>query len=492
MPRSGSDYVASLHDGRAVLLDGEQVDDVSTHPAFAGAVRTMAAIYDHTADPANAETFTYASPTDGSPVQRFWMTPRNRDDLVSRRVATQAWAEQTCGYLGRSPDHVGSLFAGFAGALDVFAEGGPQYAENLERFYARARDESLYLSYTIIHPTIDRSKPPHEQYAPNLYVSVSKERDDGIELRGAQMLGTGSVMCDYVFVSCILPLQPGSEDYAISLVVPANAPGLRIHSRRPYAQGNAGGFDYPLSSRFDENDALVVFEDVFVPWEHVFAYRNIAVTAAQFQRSPGHSLANTQAQIRFSVKLRFLAGLARRIAEDSGNLVDPKTKLRLGQLAGKAQIPWAFVLAAEANSFIDEFGVCRPDPGMLYAAMTLQPNLIDEVLYSLREMTGGSVIQLPSSFQAFGDAQSAADFERFVCWPNAKADDRIKLLKLTWDAIGSEFAGRHFQYEMFYAGEPSVVQMRSFNSYPWTGATDLVDACLSGVDAHQAAALLTA
>ena len=93
-----------------------------------------------------------------------------------------------------------------------------------------------------------------------------------------------------------------------------------------------------------------------------------------------------------------------------------------------------------------------------------------------------SVIQLPSSFAAFADDTSAADIDRFIRWPNAAALDRVKLLKLTWDAIGSEFAGRHQQYEMFYAGDPSVVNMRSFREYAWPLATDLVERTIEGTE----------
>lgn len=476
--RTGADYRQSLDDGRTVMLDGQRVDNVAAHPAFVGAIETMADLYDIAADPGRRDLFTYPSPADGSPVHVWWQTPSEPADLTRRRLAISAWAEETCGFLGRSPDHVASFFAGFAGSLPMFAEGGQSFADNLARFYATARDESLYLSYTIIHPTIDRAKPPHEQYAPHVYVSVCDERDDGIVLRGAQMLGTGSVMSDYIFVSCILPLGPGSEDYAISLVVPNNAPRMRIYSRRPYATGNPGGPDYPLSSHFDESDSLVVFDDVFVPWEHVFVYRNIELTAAQFNRCAAHSLGNTQAQIRFASKLRFYAGLAHRIAEGSGTIADSRTKLRLGELAAKCKIPETFVLAAEATSYVDDFGVVNPDHATLYAAMSLQPRLTNDVLYALREMCGGSLIQLPSSFASFDDETSAADIDRFVCWPHAGAVDRVKMLKLAWDAVGSEFAGRHQQYEMFYAGDPSVVNMRSFKEYPWPLASDLVERTL--------------
>ena len=161
--RTGNSYVESLRDGRNVILDGAPVDDVTSHPAFAGGVRTVARLYDFAADPANRELMTYESPTDGRPVNLSWLVPRSVEDLRRRRLAIEAWSELSYGYLGRSPDHVASFFAGFSGSLDTFAKAGDRYAENVQRFYERARDEDLYVTYTIIHPQIDRAKGPHEQ-----------------------------------------------------------------------------------------------------------------------------------------------------------------------------------------------------------------------------------------------------------------------------------------------------------------------------------------
>src|SRR5690606_37545772 len=109
------------------------------------------------------------------------------------------------------------------------------------------------------------------------------------------------------------------EDYAISVAVPLDAPGLKVYSRRSYASAATSVFDYPLASQFDETDALIVFDDVFVPWERVFAYRNRQVTTDQWNRTPAHLLGNNQAQIRFSVKLDLLTGLALRVAQMNGS-----------------------------------------------------------------------------------------------------------------------------------------------------------------------------
>ena len=408
-----------------------------------------------------------------------WLVPRSVEDLRRRRLAIEATSELSYGYLGRSPDHVASFFAGFSGSLDTFAKAGDRYADNVQRFYERARDEDLYLTYTIIHPQIDRSKGPHEQYEPHLYASIARSGDDGVVVRGAQMLGTGTVMSDCLFVSSIQPLPPGAEDYGLSVVIPVNHPGLRIYPRRPYGRDVTAAGDYPLSAVYDETDALVVFDDVDVPAEHVFVDRDRDITFAQFNRTPAHLLGNTQAQIRYAVKMRFLAGLASQLGEWSGQSADRSFQLGLARVAAQASVPYGMVLAGEYNAGVDGNGVARPDPEMLYAAMALQPELYRDITYALREMTGGTTIQVPSSASAWDDPVTRADFERFVCWPDVDAEHRVALLKLVWDAIGSEFASRHFQYEMFYAGSASVVQGRLYRNYDWERARSMVLECLA-------------
>jgi len=425
---------------------------------------------------------TFPSPRGGRPVNLSYLIPRSQEDLVARRKAHKRWADASYGLLGRSPDHVAAFFAGFAGAPDVFARGSRELADNLLRFHALAADEDLYLSYAIVHPTVDRAKPAHQQPESLLYAGVLEERDGGVIMHGAQMLATGAVMSDYVFVSVIAPQRAGDEDYAVSFVVPNDAPGLKIYPRRPYALGPTSVYDYPLSTRFDETDSLIVLDHVFVPWEHVFVYRDRELTTGQFFETAAHVLANTQAQIRFTSKLQFLVGLVKRICDASGQTTRLDVQTQLGDLAARAALVEGLVLAAEAHCIIDHYGVARPNPSFVYANQTLQSSLYPEVVQMARAMMGGSLLQLPATAAEFVNPESAADLARYVRWPQADAEQRVKLLKLLWDLLGSEFAGRHLQYEMFYAGQPAAVKLRQFRSYPWADAECLVDECLAGYD----------
>ncbi len=482
MIRSGDEYIRGLRDGRRVLLNGERVADVTTHPAFAAGIRTIAQLYDLAHDQANRELLTYRSPRDSRPINKSWLVPRSREDLAARRRAIKFFADASYGFLGRSPDHVASFFAGFAGSPSFYARGGQQFADNLLRFAAKAADEDLYLSYVIVHPTIDRAKPAHQQTEPYLYAGVAAERDNGIVVRGAQMLGTGSVMSDYIFVTVILPLRPGDEDYAISCVVPNSASGLKLYPRRPYALGATSIFDYPLSSRYDETDSLVVFDDVFVPWEDVFIYKNIELTAGQFSVTAAHVLGNTQSHIRSWAKLQFLVGLVKRCMDLSGRSANSEISAQLGDLATRVSLVEGMILGAEAAAEPDPFGVMRPKDALLYASQVYQQAMYPALLNQIRGLLGGSVIQLPASAAELRAPESAPDIDRYLRWPHASGQERVKLLKLVWDAIGSEFASRHLQYEMFYAGEPAAIQGREYRNFDWAAAESLVDRCLASYD----------
>src|SRR5437763_3660172 len=233
--RTGSDYLRSLNDGRQVFVEGEQVKDVTRHGAFREAARAVARLYDIAAAPELRERMTFPSPKTGAPVLRAYQIPRGHADLRARRLFSETWAEATFGLMGRTPDHVAGFFCGYAAAPSVLAAGGRHFADNVVAYYEHLRDNHLYASYAIVPPQIDRSKPAHKQIDPTLHAGVVAERDDGIVIAGAQQLATAGVLSDYIQLSCIHPLQPGDENYANCLAVPANAPGLRLYPRRPFA-----------------------------------------------------------------------------------------------------------------------------------------------------------------------------------------------------------------------------------------------------------------
>ena len=473
--RTGEDFLSDLKQRpRSVYVDGERVTNPADHPAFRAAARAIARLLDYAAAPENRETMTYPSPDTGAPVWRCYQIPRSHADLRAKRIAAEKWAELSFGLMGRTPDHVSNFFAGFAAKPQLFGE----YADNVVKFYRHARDTHAYISYAIVPPQIDRSKPAHKQSDPTLYAGVVKENDAGIFLSGGQQLATAGVYSDYVHVSCIHPLQPGDENYAFSVAIAADAPGMRLYARRPFALGATNRFDYPLSSRFDESDCFVVLDNCFVPWERVFIYRNVELTRDQWWKTPSHLYGNHQAQARYATKLRFLAGLAKRMNEATGNDAVPPVMVAMGELVAYASIVEHMLHSHETASTIDADGILWPSKTALYAVMALQSEINPHMIDIVRELTGAGMITLPSSEADFKSDETRRDIERYFQSASVGARDRIALMRLAWDFIGTEFGSRHQQYEKFYGGASFIVKMNAFRAYDFKRATAMVDQAL--------------
>jgi len=472
--KTGQDHLASLRDGRDVFINGARVADVTVHKAFRNSVRSAAALYDFQSRPDKIGAMTFVSPDTGRRVNRCWQLPGSYAELLDRRRALEAWAELHFGFMGRSPDHVASCIGGMFMGLDLFEAYDRKRAKAVRDYYGFARDNDLFLTYVIINPQADRSKPAHAQTDPGLAAAVVDEDTAGLTIRGAKMLATSSVMANEVFVTCIQPLVPGDEKQAVSFAVPMNVKGLRVLSRKSYEESAVSGFDNPLSSRFDENDAVLYFDDVKVPWERVFVNQNIDMTLKQFHATPAHVYQNYQCQIRLLVKMRFLAGLAHRIAEANGVVGFPQVRDALGQIAAEVGLVDGLLHGMEAKgSQVGAYYV--PDRHLLYSAQALTQQLYPKVITTIRDLAGGGLIMLPSSIADFDDPMLAGLIHKTQKSPAFAPEERVKFFKLAWDALGSEFASRHVQYEMFYAGASFVTRGHSYRTFDWATCKGMVE-----------------
>jgi 4-hydroxyphenylacetate 3-monooxygenase len=485
--KTGLDHIKSLKDGRTVYIDGKLVDDVTTHAAYRNAVASAALLYDYQSRPENLELMTFIPDGTTRRVNRCWQMPHNHDELVQRRKALQAWAQVSYGFMGRSPDHVASTLIGQRMGIEVFRKHGPARAKALEDYVDYATTNDLYLTYVIVNPQADRSRDWGDQVE-ELVAQIVDEDTTGLTIRGAKMLGTGAIMANEVFVANLQPLKPGEEALAFSCALPMNTAGLRVLSRKSYEAHAVSVYDNPLSARFDENDALIYFDNVKVPWERVFVHRDTDMCRAQFHDTPAHVFQNYQSQIRLSVKLKFLVGLAHKITEAIGTTNMPQVREQLGSLAANAGMVDAMLSGMEASgSRRGEFYL--PNRHQLYAAQVLTQDLYPRLMTLIRDLAGGSLIMLPSSFRDWTNTDLAPILHKTQRSPNFDPEDKVKLLKAAWDAIGSEFGSRHTQYEMFYAGARFVATGHSYRTFDWGAARGMVDHLLSTYDLKDAAGL---
>src|SRR5215470_10777452 len=249
MLRTGKEHTASLRDGRVVYIGDERVDDVTQHSAFRNAAQTIAAIYDMKADPANREVMSYEE--DGGRHSMYFLRAKSRDDLQRRMVGHRRISDSTHGMFGRSPDHVASFIAGMVMKPDEL-KSPYAHADNLLAYYRHARDNDLYIVYAVLPPQAARNPEFYQrQNIPVPTLRVVGEDDSGVTISGMKMLATGALYANEIWIGNVIPLAPDQKKEAITCVIPCNAPGLSLWSRKPMALDVKSEFDQPLAYRYD-------------------------------------------------------------------------------------------------------------------------------------------------------------------------------------------------------------------------------------------------
>ncbi len=471
MLKTGAEHLASLRDGRTVLIGAERVHDVTAHPAFRAGAATVAALYDAKRAPETLSVAAYEE--DGEHFSSYWLRPRDRDGLRQRSATHKLIADVTSGLFGRSPDHVAGLITGLAMKPDVL---GP-YAPNLLAQWDRMRREDSYAAFAVVPPPGTRNPDIHsDERRANPGLRVVKETDAGVVVSGMKMLATGAVYANEILIGNLTPLAPEFNDYAITAVIPCAAEGLTLWSRRPYALAAGQPLDYPLSSRFDESDCVVVCRDVKIPWERVFVHNDATLSRDCYIRTPANCFSNHQSNVRFWAKMALIVGLASRIAEGSGIASIGAVKEQLGRLAAMEGAVAAMV-AGQIEAMEDWPGdgyVCF-NRRMMYATLNWCQEHHSELIDQLRGLAGAHPMTMPADASLLGDADLKAQFEADYGTPYMNPVRRWKILKLAWDLTGSEFAGRHQLYERFYAGTSTIVRSQNAREAPWDAYHGAVD-----------------
>lgn len=473
LPMTGDEYIESLRDGREVYIHGERVDDVTTHPAFRNSIRMAARLYDGFHDPATSGKL--LTPTDtgsGGMTHPFFKVPKSVEDLKESRTAIETWARMSYGWLGRSPDYK----AAFLGTLGSMPEFYSPYQENALRWYKESQEKVLYWNHAIINPPVDRDLPPDE--VADVFMKVEKETDNGVIVSGAKVVATGSAITNFNFISHYgLPIK--KKEYALICTVPMDAPGVKLISRTSYAQNAAvtgTPFDYPLSSRMDENDAVFVFDKVLVPWENIFAYGDPEQINGFMPQTGFIQRFTYQGCIRLAVKLDFIAGLLLKALEITGTQDFRGVQARAGEVIGWRNLFWGLVDAMTLNPDKGPNGSVLPkmDYGLAYRMFMAQG--YPRIKEIIEQDVASGLIYLPSGALDFQNMEIRPYLDKYVRGSNGvQAVDRVKLMKLLWDAIGSEFGGRHELYERNYSGNHENVRIEMLMHAKQSGAVGLMN-----------------
>ena len=357
--RTGAEYLEGLRDGREVWCDGERVADVTTDPRFAGGARTQAELYDLQHQPDLIDAMTYKSPTTGERVGLSFIQPRSAEDLAARRKMFKIWNDYTCGMFGRSPDFMNVMYSSYAAAHEAFDTEHSKFGKNLVSYYEFMREGDLASTHALVSPQVDRSKAPDSQEK-DIAARIVGDNDKGFIINGVRMLATLAAISDELMVmpapSYPLSDKEEAKDHAFGFAIPVATPGIKLIARPSVVHQNAGSpMDYPLSEHFDDSDCMILFDNVLVPWERTFIYRDIEAYNAAQRRTHTHTHTSHQFATKDLAKAEFMRDLAITVARSTN--VDQFLHIQnmLGELIHVVEWVEACIRTAEQD--------CHPGPG---------------------------------------------------------------------------------------------------------------------------------
>lgn len=444
-PQTGSDYLASLDDGRVIIHDGVPVERVAEHPEFAGAAQTIAALYD-TLHEDGADALLAPTADGAGRTHAFWALPQTRDDLRAQREAIRAWQRRTHGWLGRTPEFMACVVTSMAAHAPFFG----RFEQNVRDMLARDQRDVTHYAQALVNPPVDRDLPPDE--VGDVFLHVVRETDEGVVIRGAKAVVTGAATAQRLLVSHFGG-EVQTADFAIAASVPVASEGIRIYTR-----GTPARADQPLASRFTEHDALVVFDDVLVPWSDVFI-RDPETMLAFNKGAVGWNVRLVfQATTRLEAKLERIAGLAVRATEIMGTSELRGVQAALGEL-----IAYRDTVAALRDAMIEQCvpsgDSVGPGPQAAMAFAAYGPDAYSRMRVTLQTTLASAFAHLPVPLDSLGSEHVAPIEPLLRGSGGADARERLEVMGELWDAVGTGFGARHELYERSYFGQPERMHL---------------------------------
>ena len=477
--RTGSEYLKGLQQSSAeIWLGDERITDVTSHPALRGCAQSMATLYDMQHTEGLRDEMTYPSPTTGDPVGLSFITPRTHEDLQRRSAMMFHWSRFSGGMLGRSSDYINVEIMAAAAAADFYHQNDPRFGENARNYYDYARENDLCMTHTLVNPQSNRALTASGHPSADVALRIVDENADGMVVRGARILATLGPLADeiMVFPSTVLKAASDTNSFAFAFTIPCATPGMKLICRESLAYGESR-VDHPLSSRFEEMDTIVVFDDVLVPWDRVFLKSDPELCSRHFPETGCLAHMAQQVAIKNTCKTEFVLGIACSIAEALGSNEFQHVQEKIAECMINLEIMRACLRASEADAKIDKWGVMAPDRAPLDAARNIFPKMYPRMIEILQLLSASSLMLIPPDSAL--DSPVAEDIDRYLAAANCTARDRIKLFRLAWDVACSAFAGRQVLYERFFFGDPIRMMSVLYRTYDKQPLMDRVDKFLS-------------
>ena len=457
MIRTGEQYLEGLRTPRDIYVGGEKVTDILDYAPFRRPIESYAHLYDMKHDPRYQEILTYREEPDGELFDMSFRIPKSKEELQAKGRAFRTFAKSSYGCLGRGPEFMAALIAGLSESADWFDQYHPGGSANVANYCEYVKQNDLFLTHALGNPQSDRSKQAHQQANPYIYLRSKEETEEGLIVRGAKQLATAGPMTDEVL---IFPngrtFGPGDEAYCLCFAIPTTTPGLKLMCREPLVPNDQLGlYDHPLSSRFEESDALLVFDDVLVPWDRVFFYNSLeAANSMRFMTGvaafSGHQSVHRSA-VRMSLAVATAQAMTRSVKTD----VFPNVGELLGKCVAQYKAIEAIIYASENQPRVTETGTHWPNGDFQTAHGLLYPDFYLNMLEVLKRTGAAGLMLTPTAGDFTGEAAEFA--ETYFAGADMNGSDRVQIAKLAWELTGEAFGQRLALYERFYIGEPMFV-----------------------------------
>jgi 4-hydroxyphenylacetate 3-monooxygenase len=405
----------------------------------------------------------FDSPTTGDKVGRSLMIPTTQEELISIGEMMLHWARQTHGMMGRSPDYLNRAMSAYAGGADFLARQDSRFGDNARTYHEYLRENDLSLTHTLIHPQANRAVPVSQQSDEFMGARIKEERDDGFIVRGARMLATLPISDEImVFPSTLLRAVAEDAPYAFGFAIPNSTPGLKFIARESFDYGR-NHYDHPLGSRFEELDAVVVFDDVFVPWERVFLYKDVETCNQAYAATGAVAHMAHQVVCKNIAKTEFLLGLISLMIDSIGIESFQHIHEKTTEIWINLETMKAFRRAAEADAALNQYGMMTPAWDPLDAARNLYPKLYPRMIEIVQQIGASGLVAMPTMADVEGPM--AEDIRRYYQSARQSAAERIPLFRLAWDTAISAFGNRQVLYERFFFGDPVRMAGAVFKSH---------------------------
>jgi 4-hydroxyphenylacetate 3-monooxygenase len=460
--RHGKDVIQRLRDQPSELWHrGRRVADVTREPGLAGGVASLAELYD--VQWAEPDLMLFDSPSTGDKVGRSFMIPRTQAELMSVGGAMLRWSRHTFGMMGRSPDYINRAISAYAAGADFLGQADRRFGENARRYHEHIRENDLCLTHTLINPQANRSVGPARQADPFLAARVKEETDAGFVIKGARMLATLPISDEImVFPSTLLKATEEDALYAFGFALPNATPGLKFLARETldYERNH---YDHPLGSRFEELDAVVIFDDVFVPWERVFLYRDVTLANQAYAATGAVVHMSHQVVCKNIAKTEFILGLVSLMIDAIGIESFQHIHEKTAEIWVALETMKAFKRAAEVDAAPNAFGVMTPAWDPLDAARNLYPRTYPRLVEIVQQVGASGLVSMPTLADVNGPMGDA--IQKYYQAARVDALERIPLFRLAWDTAVSAFGSRQVLYERFFVGDPVRMAGAVFQSH---------------------------